>query len=77
MTEIVGIHHVTSVGADPDRTFKFYTDTLGLRLVRKRLTLTSHPSSIFILGTMQAPRVIFSRSSSTKALPVVGEGRVK
>jgi glyoxalase family protein len=35
VSKIAGIHHVTSVSADPHRTLKFYTDTLGLQLVRK------------------------------------------
>jgi glyoxalase family protein len=35
VTGIAGIHHVTSVGTDPDRTLEFYTDTLGLQLVKK------------------------------------------
>lgn len=35
VSEITGIHHVTSVGTDPDRTLRFYTDTLGLHLVKR------------------------------------------
>jgi len=35
VTGIAGIHHVTSIGTDPDRTLKFYTGTLGLQLVKK------------------------------------------
>lgn len=30
-----GIHHVTAIAADPARNLAFYTDTLGLRLVKK------------------------------------------
>ncbi|MFB6086655.1 MAG: ring-cleaving dioxygenase [Halodesulfurarchaeum sp.] len=30
-----GIHHVTAIGADPARNLEFYTQTLGLRLVKK------------------------------------------
>src|SRR5918994_1190530 len=33
--ELGGIHHVTAVTADAPRNVKFYTDTLGLRLVKK------------------------------------------
>jgi glyoxalase family protein len=32
---IPGIHHVTAVGSDPVRNATFYTDTLGLRLVKR------------------------------------------
>ncbi|APW99170.1 ring-cleaving dioxygenase [Halobiforma lacisalsi AJ5] len=30
-----GIHHVTAVASDPQRTHDFYADTLGLRLVKR------------------------------------------
>lgn len=30
-----GIHHVTAIGSDPSRNYEFYTDTLGLRLVKQ------------------------------------------
>ncbi|GAB6861497.1 ring-cleaving dioxygenase [Haloplanus litoreus] len=32
---IPGIHHVTAVGSDPVRNAAFYTETLGLRLVKR------------------------------------------
>jgi len=32
---IPGIHHVTAVGSDPGRNYEFYTETLGLRLVKQ------------------------------------------
>lgn len=32
---IPGIHHVTAIGSDPVRNLEFYTETLGLRLVKK------------------------------------------
>jgi glyoxalase family protein len=34
-TDILGIHHVTAIAGDLERNFEFYTDTLGLRLVKK------------------------------------------
>ncbi|WP_459193805.1 VOC family protein [Halosimplex sp. J119] len=33
--DIPGIHHVTAIAADPGRNFEFYTETLGLRLVKR------------------------------------------
>lgn len=30
-----GIHHVTAIGSDPSRNLEFYTQTLGLRLVKR------------------------------------------
>ena len=32
---IPGIHHVTAIGGDPERNRTFYTETLGLRLVKR------------------------------------------
>jgi glyoxalase family protein len=32
---IPGVHHVTAIGSDPARNLAFYTDTLGLRLVKR------------------------------------------
>ena len=32
---ILGIHHVTAIATDPHRNLDFYTQTLGLRLVKK------------------------------------------
>jgi glyoxalase family protein len=32
---ILGIHHVTAIASDPQRTLDFYTELLGLRLVKK------------------------------------------
>lgn len=34
-SDIPGIHHVTAIGSDPDRNLAFYTDLLGLRLVKR------------------------------------------
>jgi glyoxalase family protein len=33
--DIPGIHHVTAVGSDPARNARFYTEILGLRLVKR------------------------------------------
>jgi glyoxalase family protein len=32
---IPGVHHVTAIGSDPARNLAFYTETLGLRLVKR------------------------------------------
>ncbi len=32
---IPGVHHVTAIGSDPARNLDFYTETLGLRLVKQ------------------------------------------
>jgi glyoxalase family protein len=33
--ELGGIHHLTAVTADAPRNLKFYTETLGMRLIKK------------------------------------------
>jgi glyoxalase family protein len=33
--QIPGVHHVTAIGSDPARNLAFYTETLGLRLVKR------------------------------------------
>jgi glyoxalase family protein len=35
MRDIPGIHHVTAIGSDPGENLEFYTETLGLRLVKQ------------------------------------------
>ena len=35
MSQITGIHHITSVGTNAERTLRFYTNTLGLHLVKR------------------------------------------
>ena len=32
---ILGIHHVTAIASDPQRNLDFYTELLGLRLVKR------------------------------------------
>src|SRR5580765_2095448 len=34
MNDIYGIHHVTAIASDPQRTVDFYSSVLGLRLVK-------------------------------------------
>ncbi|MBT9583160.1 ring-cleaving dioxygenase [bacterium] len=35
MLQLTGVHHVTSITAQPQQNYAFYTQTLGLRLVKK------------------------------------------
>lgn len=35
VTKIRGIHHVTAIGSDPQANVDFFTETLGLRLVKR------------------------------------------
>ncbi len=38
--QLTGIHHLTAVTAQVRRNLQFYTDTLGMRLVKRRSTRT-------------------------------------
>lgn len=33
--ELLGIHHVTAMTDDAERNYKFFTEVLGMRLVKK------------------------------------------
>jgi glyoxalase family protein len=35
MASVAGLHHVTAIAGDPQENLDFYTDTLGLRLVKR------------------------------------------
>lgn len=40
-TPIAGLHHVTAIAGDPQRNVDFYTDMLGLRLVKQTVNFDS------------------------------------
>ncbi len=48
---VLGIHHVTAYASDPQKNYDFYTDVLGLRLV-KQTVLFNNPSEVFKGPTM-------------------------
>src|SRR6202035_2362998 len=50
LTTIGGIHHVTSIAADPRRTEEFYAGTLGLHLVRKTVNFDEPSVLHFYFG---------------------------
>jgi glyoxalase family protein len=50
LTSIGGIHHVTSIAADPKRTVEFYAGTLGLHLVRKTVNFDEPSVLHFYFG---------------------------
>ena len=47
---IRGIHHVTLICADMQRTTKFYTDVLGLRLVKRTVNFDDPTSKHVYFG---------------------------
>src|ERR1700730_18638337 len=50
LTTIGGIHHITSIAADPKRTQEFYAGTLGLHLVRKTVNFDEPSVLHFYFG---------------------------
>jgi glyoxalase family protein len=53
LSTIGGIHHVTSIAADPKRTEEFYAGTLGLHLVRKTVNFDEPSVLHFYFGDPQ------------------------
>ena len=45
-----GIHHITAIAGDPQRTLDFYTETLGLRLVKRTVNFDDPGSYHFYFG---------------------------
>jgi glyoxalase family protein len=47
---IVGLHHVTAYASDPQRNLDFYTETLGLRFVKKTVNFDDPGTYHFYFG---------------------------
>lgn len=47
---IPGLHHVTAIAGDPSRTIAFYTEVLGLRLVKKTINFDDPGTYHFYFG---------------------------
>jgi glyoxalase family protein len=45
-----GIHHITAIAGDPQRNLDFYTETLGLRLVKRTVNFDDLGSYHFYFG---------------------------
>src|SRR4051812_35891585 len=45
-----GIHHITAIAGDPQRNFDFYTEFLGLRLVKRTVNFDDPSSYHFYFG---------------------------
>jgi len=46
-TATPGVHHVTAIGSDPAENYRFYTETLGLELVKR--TVNQDDASVYHL----------------------------
>jgi predicted esterase/catechol 2,3-dioxygenase-like lactoylglutathione lyase family enzyme len=47
---VLGIHHVTAIASDPQRTLDFYTGVLGLRLVKRTVNFDDPQTYHFYFG---------------------------
>jgi glyoxalase family protein len=47
---LTGIHHITAIASDPQRNLDFYTDFLGLRLVKKTVNFDDPGAYHFYFG---------------------------
>ena len=50
MTATLGIHHVTAIASDPQRTLDFYAGGLGLRLVKRTVNFDDPETYHFYFG---------------------------
>ena len=50
---ISGIHHITAMAGDPQRNLDFYTDVLGLRLVKLTVNFDDPGTYHFYFGNAQ------------------------
>lgn len=48
---VKGIHHLSAMTGDAPGNFKFYTEVLGMRLIKKPSTRMIHPLIIYSMGT--------------------------
>ena len=52
-TSLLGLHHVTAVARNPKHNLAFYTDTLGLRLIKKTVDFDEPDTYHFYFGDAQ------------------------
>lgn len=55
-TEILGIHHITAIAGNAQKNHDFYTRVLGLRLIKKTVTLMIRILITFITVMKTATR---------------------
>ncbi|MGD2216300.1 MAG: VOC family protein [Gemmatimonadales bacterium] len=75
--QLTGIHHVTAITGDPQRTLDFYSETLGLRLVKRTVNFDEPGTYRFYFGnqrgepgtTLAAPKIVSRKPSSASAIP--------
>ena len=74
---ILGIHHVTAIASDPQRNLDFYTEVLGLRLVKRTVNFDD-PGSYHLyfgdqLGSPGSILTFFAWPMAGRGSPGVGQ----
>jgi glyoxalase family protein len=77
---ISGIHHVTAIASDPQRNLDFYTEVLGLRLVKRTVNFDD-PGSYHLyfgdeVGTPGSILTFFAWPMARRGSPGVGQVEV-
>ncbi|MGB7757987.1 MAG: ring-cleaving dioxygenase [Salinisphaera sp.] len=77
ITQIQGLHHITSLAADANRNNRFFTDTLGLRRVKKTVNF-DEPSVYHLyygdeIGTPGTVMTYFPFPLAARGTPGTGE----
>jgi len=76
-TPIFGIHHVTAIASDPQRNLDFYTEVVGLRLVKRTVNFDDPGSYHFYfgdeIGTPGSILTFFPWPMATHGTPGVGQ----
>lgn len=58
-SNLLGIHHITAMTKNAQRNYHFFTEILGMRLVKKQSTKTiSTPITPFLLMTKEMLELI-------------------
>jgi len=74
---IVGLHHVTAIASDPQQNLDFYTEVLGLRLVKRTVNFDDPGTYHFYFGddsgTPGTIMTFFPWPSARRGLAGVGE----
>src|SRR3954464_8581878 len=72
-TPIIGLHHVTAIASDPQRNLDFYTEVLGLRLVKRTINFDDPGTYPCVFGSvLGAPGTILA----FLPWPNAGKGRI-
>jgi glyoxalase family protein len=77
---ILGIHHVTAIASDPQRNLDFYTEVLGLRLVKRTVNFDDPGRHHFYFGdesgTPGTILTFFAWPMAARGSPGVGQVEV-